>query len=85
MCQNYGGLILDIKEFNRAMEASLGECGSEAVIDAINYYLLNNKDFPCEEDKLILLSILYDSPYSCGINAGFNAVLKMHIDFCERD
>ena len=70
---------MEVHEFNKALYAFLGECGAEAVIDAINYYLLHNKKFPCEEDKLILLSILFDSPYAVGYYPEHNALMNMHI------
>lgn len=72
---------MDVRKFNEAMDNFLGECGAEAVIDAINFYLLYNKDFACEEDKLILASILFDSDYSSLIYPKFNALHNMSISF----
>lgn len=70
---------MDVYNFNQAMEQFLGESATEAVIDAINYYLLNNKDWPCEEDKLDLLLILRASRYTDSFYPHCNALRRCKV------
>lgn len=46
-------------QFQDYLVRTFGEFGAEVFNDALIYYLNNNTDWPCEEDKLFLLSYLY--------------------------
>lgn len=72
---------MDIRRFNSMLRECLGECGEEAVIDAINFYLLHCKHFPCNEDKLILLSVLFDNPYAESYYYEHNALKQFNLTF----
>ena len=70
--------------FNLDMVELLGEAGAEAVIDAINFYLMNSDDFACEEDKIVLLSILLNSRYTSLYKPECSALLNFEINFKKR-
>lgn len=50
-----------VDRVNQVIMEEFGECGLEAIISAVQFFLMHaaDDDFACEEDKLLLLAYLF--------------------------
>lgn len=75
---------MNVERINRVIMEEMGECGLEAIISAVQFYLMNEKEqnFACVEDKLLLLTYLFFSPDG-GIDDDFDPLKHFTICFGE--
>ena len=73
---------MKINEFSECLYDYLGESVAEAVLDSINYALLNCDDIGAETDKLALLSILdCNYYYMSSVPYEYNALKRFKVTF----
>lgn len=71
---------MNVERINQVIMEEMGECGLEALISAVQFYLMyaDEKELACVEDKLLLLTYLFYSP-DFGIYDEFNPLKHFEI------